>query len=130
MASENIQTTSNLAVQPSTDLSYAFDDSQDLQVMAMTNQEMEETEGAWVPNAIGGIAGGLGGHFGYMSGSIASGKYSVGGHLAAIGAGAIGGAVSPVNGLNSAVTAFGVAGATAGATTYIGNKSSTVNIGR
>ncbi|PNK59859.1 hypothetical protein [Psychrobacter sp. FDAARGOS_221] len=49
MASENIQTTSNLAVQPSADLSYAFDDSQDLQVMAMTNQEMEETEGAFIP---------------------------------------------------------------------------------
>ncbi|WP_019672762.1 hypothetical protein [Psychrobacter lutiphocae] len=52
MASENIQTTSNLAVQPSADLSYAFDDSEDLQVKAISNQEMERTEGAWVPIAL------------------------------------------------------------------------------
>lgn len=39
------------------DLNHAFGGSQDLQVQAMTNQEMDETQGAWVANAVGGLAG-------------------------------------------------------------------------
>lgn len=42
------------------DLSYAFGGSQDLQVQAMTNQQMEETQGAALPLAmLGGAAIGM-----------------------------------------------------------------------
>lgn len=125
MASENIQTTSNLAVQPSADLSYAFDDSQDLQVMAMTNQEMEETEGAWAPQVVGGIAGGLGGHFGYMGQSAFTGEYNFRSHLASIGVGSLGGVISPATGLSSAAGAFGIGIAGGAANAWATNTGTT-----
>lgn len=40
------------------DLSYAFGDSQDLQIQAMTQQEMDETEGAVAPLVAGILMGG------------------------------------------------------------------------
>lgn len=45
-----------LSTQPiqATDLSFAFDDTQNLQAVAMTDSQMQETEGAWIPYAVGG----------------------------------------------------------------------------
>lgn len=67
-----------------TDLSFAFDDTQNLQAVAMTDKEMAETEGAWVPYAVGGAIGG----FSYISGcaytkctAAGLGKSVVGGAL-------------------------------------------------
>ncbi|VEG13221.1 hypothetical protein [Moraxella cuniculi] len=51
-------TTHYNTVSPQTDLSFAFDDSQNLQATAMTEQEMAETEGAWFPVAIALNVGG------------------------------------------------------------------------
>lgn len=67
-----------------TDLSFAFDDTQNLQAVAMTDKEMAETEGAWVPYAVGGAIGGIS----YISGcaytkctAAGLGKSVVGGAL-------------------------------------------------
>lgn len=109
MASENIQTTSNLGVQPSADLSYAFDDSQDLQVMAMTNQEMEETEGAFaVPGAVAGAGIGA---WGYLGGAAGSGNFSWKGLAATTAGGAAVGAVTGPVGISRYYTAARLSGA-------------------
>ena len=55
------------------DLSFAFDDIENLQVKEMTVAQMQETEGAWVANAVGAGFGGLTGHFAYMGSVAASG---------------------------------------------------------
>ncbi|WP_308861257.1 hypothetical protein [Neisseria mucosa] len=88
--------------------------------------EIHHVSGGWVANAIGGIMGGLGGHYGYMAGAIASGTYNGNAHLAAIGAGALGGAINPVSGVGSAVATFGSSAALTGATTYIGNTGTNI----
>lgn len=115
------QTTNN-------ELAYAFGANTDLQAKSMTNHEMQDTQGAWIANAVGGVLGGLGGHFGYMAGSIGSDSYSAKNHLTAVGLGAVGGAANPVAGLGSAVATFGLTGATTGVSTYIGNKAPLTNI--
>lgn len=108
-----------------TDLSYAFGDSQDLQVQAMTNQQMAETQGAWVANAVGGIAGGLGGHFGYMAQSAFTGEYNFRSHMVSVGIGAVGGAVNPVAGVGSAAASFGIGVAGGGANAWATNTGKT-----
>ncbi|MDO4906595.1 hypothetical protein [Neisseria sp.] len=90
--------------------------------------ELNYVSGGLVLNAVGGIAGGIGGHFGYLGGAIASGTYNRNAHLAAIGAGAIGGAVNPIRGVGSAIATFGSSTALTGATTYIGNTGTSTRI--
>lgn len=51
-----------------TDLSFAFDDTQNLQATVMTDSQMQETQGAWVANAVGGLAGMYGAGYGYLAG--------------------------------------------------------------
>ena len=82
------------------DLAYAFGDNSNLQAKAMTGQEMNDTQGAWVANAIGGLAG----------------MYGAGYGAAAMG-GALGFA-SPVNGVRSGLTTLG----TSFASTYVPTK--------
>ena len=84
------------------DLSFAFDDVENLQAVAMTDGQMQETQGAWVANAVGGLAGGLGGHFGYM-GSVNSGQYNFGHHATSVVGGAGLGFVSPVKAVGRAI---------------------------
>ncbi|SPX86974.1 hypothetical protein [Moraxella ovis] len=105
-----------LSTQPTqaTDLSFAFDDTQNLQAVAMTDSQMQETEGAWIPNAIGGLAGMYGAGYGYLAGG-GDNPYKF------IGAAALGGALgfaSPVNGVRSGLTTFG----TGFASTYVPTK--------
>lgn len=82
----------------------------------------------WVTNAVGAVLGGLGGHFGYMGGAISSGQYSYKDHLVAVGGGAIGGGISPVRGLGSAVATFGTTTAVTGVSTHVGNSTQKQNI--
>lgn len=95
-----------------------FDVKQDkpMQLVELSQKEMKETEGAWVANAIGGVAGMYGGGYGYL----ASGGKSVGGFLAAAGGGAAAGVFSPVNGIRSG--AMAVASGFAGG--YVGSRLS------
>lgn len=37
-----------------------------MQLAELSQKEMKETEGEWIPNAVGGIMGGVGGHFSYI----------------------------------------------------------------
>ncbi|UNU73333.1 hypothetical protein LU293_09765 [Moraxella nasovis] len=75
-------------------MSFAFDDSQNLQAVTMTDSQMQETQGAWIGNAFGGLMGGVGGHYGYMASAVASGTYNRNAHLAAIGTGAVVGGIN------------------------------------
>ncbi|SPX86979.1 Uncharacterised protein [Moraxella ovis] len=104
-----------LSTQPTqaTDLSFAFDDVENLQAIVMTDKEMAETEGAVANFAIGSIMGGLGGHYGYLASSVASGTHNKYAHLAAITTGAGAGAMSPVVGATAMVN--GMRGVAVGA---------------
>lgn len=88
------------------DLNYAFGDSQDLQVQAMTQQEMDETQGAVAPWVIGAGVGGVwqGANYAYgvykgdykwshakFAGNVATGA-AIGGSFGAAGHIASGGA--------------------------------------
>ncbi|MDO4907983.1 bacteriocin [Neisseria sp.] len=81
----------------------------------LSSQELNHVSGGLVLNAVGGIAGGIGGHFGYLGGALASGTYNRNAHLAAIGLGAVGGAANPVRGVGSALAKFGSSVAVTGA---------------
>lgn len=119
------------------DLSFAFDDVENLQVKEMTVAQMQETEGAWVANAVGAGFGGLTGHFAYMGSVAASGQYNFGHHMATVGTGAGLGFVSPVSAAGRAIamsagtkfatnTAISLGGPTAGV--VLGNRFKTLNV--
>lgn len=71
------------------DLSFAFDSTENLQAVAMTDKEMAETEGAWVPYAVGGAIGGIS----YVSGCAYTKCTAAG-----FGKSVVGGAFVPVRG--------------------------------
>lgn len=98
-----------------TDLSFAFDDTQNLQATVMTDSQMQETQGAWVANAVGGLAGMYGAGYGYLAGGGNDPYKFIG--AAAMGGGALGFA-SPVNGVRSGLTSLGVSFAS----TYVPTK--------
>ena len=75
------------------DLNYAFGGNQDLQVQAMTSQEMDETQGAWVQYAGAGLVGGYLGYMCYAS-SVPRSERTWGGVATAMGSGAVGGALT------------------------------------
>ena len=105
-----------LSTQPTqeADLSFAFEDTQNLQATVMTDSEMQETQGAWVANAVGGLAGMYGAGYGYLAGG-GNDPYKF------IGAAAMGGALgfaSPVNGVRLGLTSLGVSFAS----TYVPTK--------
>ena len=104
-----------------------------MQLAELSQKEMKETEGEWIPNAVGGIMGGVGGHFSYMAGAVASGSYNRNAHWATIGTGALIGAASPINGGRALINGMrGVAvGAVAGGITgYAGSMGKNTNIRR
>ena len=71
------------------DLSFAFDNVENLQAVVMTDGQMQETQGAWVPYAIGGAIGGIS----YVSGCAYT-KCTVAG----LGKSVVGGAFVPMRG--------------------------------
>lgn len=89
------------------ELSFAFADVGSADVLAMSQGEMLETEGAWIPNAIGGAGGAFGGHWGYMMQSSFAREYNFRNHMVAIGVGGAMGAANPVRGIGSAAWAIG-----------------------
>lgn len=107
-----------------------FDVKQDkpMQLAELSQKEMKETEGAWVANAIGGVMGGVGGHFSYMAGSIASRSYNRNAHLATIAGGAALGAANPIRGGADLIRGMGLSAAgvgVGGATGYFGGRGRT-----
>lgn len=105
-----------LSTQPTqeADLSFAFEDTQNLQATVMTDSQMQETQGAWVANAVGGLAGMYGAGYGYLAGG-GNDPYKF------ISAAAMGGALgfaSPVNGVRSGLTSLRVSFAS----TYVPTK--------
>ena len=76
--------------------------NQNIKAVELSQTEMKETQGEWIPNAIGAIAGGYAGGFGYL----AAGGKDMKGYWAAVGGGAAAGAFSPVTGVGSAAAAL------------------------
>ncbi|CWM74985.1 TPA: hypothetical protein WI034_000764 [Neisseria meningitidis] len=104
-----------------------------MQLAELSQKEMKETEGEWIPNAVGGIMGGVGGHFSYMASAIASGSYNREAHWTAIGGGALIGAMNPINGGRALINGMrGVAvGAVAGGINgYAGSTGKNTDIRR
>lgn len=102
---------------------------QQVQVEELSQKEMKETEGEWVANAIGAIAGGIGGHLGYMAGAVMGGSYNFNEHMASIGVGALLGAANPVEGVGSALTTLGGTAVGTGIVTFAGRTGTTIPIG-
>lgn len=95
------------------ELSFAFDDVENLQVKEMTVAQMQETEGAALPLAyMGGAA-----LFGSMVNvntyvrAVPQSQRTLGGYATAIGSGAVGGALTatPIGGMRAAFLGGGVA---------------------
>ena len=95
------------------DLSFAFDDAENLQTKEMTTTEMQETQGAALPLAyMGGAA-----LFGSMVNvntyvrAVPQSQRTLGGYATAIGSGAVGGALTatPIGGMRAAFLGGGVA---------------------
>lgn len=96
-----------------TDLSFAFDDVENLQATDMTLAEMQETQGAALPLAyMGGAA-----LFGSMVNvntyvrAVPQSQRTLGGYATAIGSGAVGGALTatPIGAMRAAFLGGGVA---------------------
>ncbi len=77
------------------DLAFAFDDAENLQAVAMTNDEMQDTQGAWaVPGAIAGAGMGA---WNYMGNAASSGQFKWSGLATNVATGAVvGGLTGPV----------------------------------
>lgn len=116
-ANDNITVSQPIST-PQTDLSAVFSASgDDLQIVALSDKEMEETEGAWVPQAIGAIGGAGIATWGYMGNASTTGNFSWKGLAVTASVGAIGGAISPVGTLGRYYTISritGVGGAVTG----------------
>jgi len=98
----------------------AENDAKPMQVAALSDAEMRETEGGWLPVAYrvaGGLAGMYGGGYGYLAG----GGRDPRGFLGSAVTGFVGGVWSPVTGFRSAVTTFG-AGFSSGALAGFGSR--------
>lgn len=81
------------------DLAFAFQPQQTAQprhIAALSQQEMKETEGAWVNYAIGAGVGALWNGYSY---AISTHDYTWQGWVTSIGSGAIGGAIAAGGGL-------------------------------
>lgn len=127
----------NQTVGQEVDLSAIFADNQNLQVATLSTQEMQETEGAWVANAVGATIGGLTGHFGYMGSVAASGQYNFANHMGAVGIGTASGffnpgksalkAIAMTEGGKAVATGVVTIGGTA-ITGHMSNKVKTLNV--
>ena len=77
-----------------------------MQLAALSQQEMRETEGAWLLNAAGAFVGGFAGAYGYMTSAAynrnASPRSVAWGLTRAIAVGAGMGAIRPVNSIGRA----------------------------
>ncbi len=103
------------------DISVLFEVSdQPMQLAALSEQEMRETEGAWWP-VVYRVGGGLAGMYGAGYGYLAGGGRSPSGFLGSVAAGFGSGLWSPVTGYRSGLAAFG-SGFTGGAIAGYGGR--------
>ena len=87
------------------DSQFLFQDS--AKVVTLDKAEMKQTEGEWVWNVIGGIAGGYASGLGYLIG--AGDDFTAHGFESAFGSGFIGGFLSPGRGIGGAIATTSVA---------------------
>ncbi|MDG3066177.1 hypothetical protein ACFQ4M_10685 [Thauera mechernichensis] len=115
---QNLQAAQPIAAFSQTDIDAMFEQAgQPMQLAALSQQEMRETEGA--VNPYGALLGGVGGGLGYMfSNQISGSPFSLYGFLSSVGGGAIAGsglgAVGAIWEFNSIVSVGildGIAGA-------------------
>lgn len=98
------------------ELAYAFGENTNLQTKTITNQEMKDTQGAFLPYIGAGL---VGGYFGYMSyvTSVPANQRNSSGYALAVGSGAVGGALTltPIGATRAAFVG--------GTTAFLGNQA-------
>lgn len=102
-------TTPNPTLQQA-DLSTVFANTQNLQVATLSEQEMSETEGAWLPYAAGAaLIGGIHNVSSYAK-NVPQNKRTFSGYVTAAGTGAVGGAITatPIGAIRAAVIGSGI----------------------
>lgn len=89
------------------ELAFAINDVQNLQATLMTDEQMAETQGAWLPYVGVGAVGGYFGYMGYVS-AVPKNQRTFGGYATAIGSGAVGGALTltPIGATRAAFGGF------------------------
>ncbi|AKG06899.1 hypothetical protein AAX06_00325 [Moraxella bovoculi] len=103
-----------LPTQPTqaTDLSFAFEDTQNLQATVMTDSQMQETEGAALPLVYMGGAAFIGGvyNLGSYAHNVPQSQRTWRGYATAFGGGAVGGAISatPIGAIRAPVIGGGI----------------------
>ncbi len=85
---------------------FNLDNSQSMQLAVLSQDEMQKTEGEWLP-VVTRIGGGLAGMYGAGYGYLAGGGENPFGFVGAAATGFAGGVWSPVTGVRSAVGTFG-----------------------
>lgn len=92
------------------DLSFAFDDVENLQAIAMTDKEMAETEGAALPYIAGAAAVGGFYNLGSYAHNVPKNQRTWRGYATAFGSGAIGGAVAgtPIGAIRAPIIGGGI----------------------
>lgn len=96
-------------------LEMAFAGNTDMQVMVLSEQEMEQTQGAWVWWAVSGIAGGFANAINYAR---QTDNFNVGGAAYAFGTGVTGGLLAALPGGGAARALYGFAGGLTAGTAY------------
>ncbi|WP_079364148.1 hypothetical protein [Moraxella lacunata] len=93
-----------------TDLSFAFDDVENLQAIAMTDKEMAETEGVALPYIAGAAAVGGFYNLGSYAHNVPKNQRTWRGYATAFGSGAIGGAVAatPIGAIRAPIIGGGI----------------------
>jgi len=110
------------------DLQALFEASdQPMQLAALSPQEMRETEGAYWLNVAGGFVGGLAGAYSYMTSAALSHQgphpHNIGwGLTRAIAAGAVTGAIRPVNSIGSAFRSLSLGVASGYGNAFMSNR--------
>jgi hypothetical protein len=90
------------------DINTMFDQAgQSMQLVALSGQEMKETEGAWARFVVGGFAGGLYNGISYYN----TPNRTFGGWTTAIGSGVVGGAVGGIRWWSAPIWGGGIAAA-------------------
>lgn len=96
---------------------FQMDNSQGAELATLSSDEMKSTEGAWVPNAIGGGIGFVTGNYSYLVNAAydPSFRWNFNDYARSVGTATVVGAINPVNsirgaaqaGVTSFVTAWG-----------------------
>lgn len=90
-------------------LIFNMDNGQSMELAMLSPEEMKQTEGAWIPNAIGGGVGFITGNYTYLVNSAfdRNATWSWSSYARTVGTSTVVGAINPVSSIRGAATAAG-----------------------